>query len=343
MSFQDDLDPVMRVWQLIGSNWISQAVYVFAELRLADLLADGPKTSQELAAEVGVHAPSLQRFLRALTTIEICKEYEDGSFGLTPTGAVLKSDHADSLRSWALFTGGYQRPIWGHMIDSVKTGESARKILTGDNSFEHIERDPSIAALFNQSMAEQTRLVSRAVVQAFDFSQFRCIVDIGGGYGELLAAILLDNPETRGIVYDLPHAREAAQQRMTAAGLSDRCEFIVGSFFDSVPSQCDAYLLKSIIHDWNDEQSKLILENCRRAIPPHGNLLVIERVVPDRLGVSLEDQAMARSDLAMLIGPGGRERTESEFRLLLDKSGFCIQQITPLKFTFSLIEAGVAE
>jgi orsellinic acid C2-O-methyltransferase len=339
MTLQDDINPATRVWQLINSNWMSQAVYVFAELRLADQLADGPRTSQELAGAIGAHAPSLHRFMRALTTIEICNEFEDGSFGLTPMGALLRSDNTESVRSWALYTGGYQWPIWGHLIDSIKTGKSAREILTGNKEFEHLERDSSIAALFNQAMVEHTRLISRVVVKAFDFSQFKRIADVGGGYGELLAAILQDHPELLGVLFDLPHARETAQQRMTALGLLDRCEFITGSFFELIPSQCDAYLLKSIIHDWNDERSKLILQNCRRAMPVHAKLLLIERIIPDLLRVSEEHQVMVRSDLNMLIGPGGHERTESEFQLLLGETGFHIQRIIPIKFAFSMIEA----
>ena len=193
----DTLDPAWRVWGLITSNWMSQAIYVAAELRIADLLAGRPKTSEELAAATGTHAPSLHRLLRALTTIEMCSEREDGSFELTAAGSMLRSDSASSLRSWALYAGGYQWPIWGHLLDSVKTGESARKLVTGNKAFEHVERDPAVAALFNQAMLEFTRLISQEVVRAYDFSRLRRIVDVGGGYGELLAAILQANPGAR--------------------------------------------------------------------------------------------------------------------------------------------------
>jgi len=343
MAFQDDLDPAAWLWQLINSNWITQAIYVFAELGLGDQLAGGPKTSQELAAATGVHAPSLHRLLRALTTIEICKELEDGSFEITPSGSLLRSDHAESMRSWALFTGGYQWPIWGHLIESIKTGESARKILTGSMDFDHLERDPSLAALFNQTMVEITRLISKTVVQAYDFSKLGRIVDVGGGYGELLAAILQAYPEIHGVLLDLPHAGEIARQRINELGLSDRCDFIEGDFFETIPGQMDAYLLKSIIHDWDDGHSELILENCRKAIPVYGKLLLIDRILPDRLRVSAEHQVLVRSDLAMLIGPGGRERTASEFHLLLGAVGFRVHQIIPLRFSFSMIEAVPAE
>ncbi len=339
MTFQDDHDPASWLWQLINSNWITQGIYVFAELGLGDQLAEGPRTSQELAEAIGAHAPSLHRLLRALTTIDICKELDDGSFELTASGSMLRSDHTQSLRSWALFTGGYQWPIWGHLINSIRTGESARKILTGTKEFEHLEHDPAIAALFNQTMVEITRLISEEVVQAYDFSQFRRIVDVGGGYGGLLAAILQENSDIHGVVLDLPHAREIAQQRINELGLSTRCEFLTGDFFETIPSQMDAYLLKSIIHDWDDEHSELILKNCSNAMPAYGKLLLIDRILPDKLRVSADDQVLVRSDLTMLIGPGGRERTTVEFQRLLGAAGFRVHQIIPLKFSFSLIEA----
>lgn len=339
MTFPDDHDPAVWLWQLINSNWITQGIYVFAELGLGDQLAGGPKTSQELAGAAGVHAASLHRLLRALTTLDICKELEDGSFELTPAGSLLRSDHAQSMRSWALFTGAFQWPIWGHLIDSIRTGESARMMLTGTKDFEHLERDPATAALFNQTMVEITRLISKEVVQAYDFSQFREIVDVGGGYGGLLTAILQENPGIHGLLLDLPHAREIARQRIYEMGLSDRCEFLTGDFFESIPGQKDAYLLKSIIHDWDDEHSELILKNCRKAMPAHGKLLLIDRIMPERLSVSSEDQSMVRSDLTMLIGPGGRERSAAEFGRLFDAAGFQLQRIIPLKFSVSLIEA----
>lgn len=338
MTFQDDLDPATRLWQLINSNWITQGIYVFAELRLGDQLAGGPKTSQDMARAVGVHAPSLHRLLRALTTIDICKEQEDGSFELTASGSLLRSDHDQSMRSWALFTGGYQWPIWGHLVDSIQTGESARKMLTGTKEFEHLERDPAVAALFNQTMVELTRLISREVVQSYDFSQFNRIVDVGGGYGGLLTAVLQENPEIHGVLFDLQHASEIAQQRINELGLSHRCEFLAGNFFESIPGKMDAYLLKSIIHDWDDDHSELILKNCKNAMPTHGKLLLIDRILPDKLDVSAEHQIMVRSDLTMLIGPGGRERTKAEFQRLFEVAGFRLQRIFPLKYSFSLIE-----
>jgi len=333
------LDPAERVWRLITSNWMSQAIYVAAELRIADLLSSSSMTSEELAGATGAHAPSLHRLLRALTTIEICRERADGAFELTPMGSLLRSDSPESLRSWALYSGGYQWPIWCHLLDSVKTGESARKLVTGNKLFEHLERDPAVAAIFNQAMVELTRLFSQGVVRAYDFSHMKRIVDIGGGYGELLATILQANPGTHGVLFDLPHAIEEGRRHMAEVGLEERCEIVAGSFFETVPGQGDGYLLSRVIHDWNDRRSKVILENCRRAITDDGKLLLVERVMPERLEASADHQAIARSDLNMLIGPGGQERTEAEFRALLSSTGFRIEKVIALELSFNLIEA----
>lgn len=335
----DTLDPAKRVWSLIISNWKTQAIYVAAELRIPDLLAEGAKTDEELATATGAHAPSLHRLLRALTTLEICREREDGSFELTPMGSILRSDSATTLRSWTIYAGGYQWPIWGHLLDSVKTGESARKLVTGNSGFENLQRDPAVAALFNQAMVEFTRLISQGVVREFNFSSMERIVDIGGGYGELLATILLANPGMQGVLFDLPHAIETGRSHMAAVGLADRCEIITGSFFESVPERGDAYILSRIIHDWNDDRSKVILENCRRVIPQDGKLLLVEQILPERLEASADHQVIARSDLNMLIGPGGHERTEAEFRALLSSTGFLLKKVIPIEMSFNLIEA----
>ena len=335
----DNRNAVAQVVGMITSNWISQAIYVAAELRIPDLLTIRAMKSDELAAAVGAHAPSIQRLLRALTTIEICRERDDGSFELTEQGGLLRSDREDSLRSFALYIVGYMWPQWGHLLDSVKTGKSGREIMHGHKGFEHLEQNPEIAALFNQAMVEQTRITANELVQVYDFSGMTRIVDVGGGFGQLLATILLANPGTYGVLFDMPHAREAAMRLMATAGLAERCEIISGNFFESIPEKGDVYLLKSIIHDWSDDFSKQILKNCRKVMSESGRLLLIDRIYPDHLEVTRTHQAIARSDLNMLVGPGGRERTESELRDLLYVTGFAIKQITPLALSFSLIEA----
>ena len=325
-----------RLQELIAGSWMAQAVYVAAELRIADLLANGPRTSAELAEAAGADTPSLHRLLRALSTIDICKEREDGSFEITPMGALLGTGRPDSLRSWTIWWGAHLWPLWGHLLHSVRTGRSARKRLLGTDGFEHLERDREAAAVFNQAFREVTRLACRSIVRAYDFSGLKRVADIGGGYGQLLAAILQAHPEITGILFDLPHAIDGAKAE---AGLTGRCEFIAGDFFRTVPPGADAYVLKNVIHDWNDERSTLILQNCRRAMKSDARLLVIERILPDHLQNSPRDQAAARTDLTMLIAHSGRERTEAEFPGLLAAAGLRVTRIIPAGEALNIIEA----
>jgi orsellinic acid C2-O-methyltransferase len=331
-------DLARKLLQLIGGKWMTQATYVATELRIPDLLATGPKSADELAGATQSHAPSLRRLLRALVTLDLCEERADGSFELTPMGSLLRSDGENSLRSWAIFGGKYQWATWGNLLYSVKTGESARKLLIGTDGFEFLDRDPERAAVFNQAMVELTRLISSEVARAYDFSGMSRVADIGGGHGELLAAILAAYPDLRGLLFDLPHAIETASPHLKQAGVADRCELVAGSFFEAVPPGADAYLLKSIIHDWNDERSIAILKTCRAAMAREAKLLLVERIMPERMEEALLHQSLAQSDLNMLVGPGGQERTEGEFRDLLSASGFRLTRILPVGPNSGVIE-----
>jgi len=337
----DRSDPpgASKLLDIIGGSWMSQATYVAAELRIADLLAGGPRRVDELAKAAECHAPSLRRLMRGLASLGICVEREDGRFDLTPMGSLLRSDAQDSLRSWAIVWGKLQWPVWGNLLHSVRTGESARKLIKGTEGYEHLARDAESAAVFNRAMTEITRLVASEVARVYDFSGARRIVDIGGGYGELLVAILKAHPKARGIVVDLPHASEGAKLYARDAGVAERCEFVAGDFFYSLPPGGDAYLLKSVLHNWNDEKSALILRNCGRAMPRDAKLLLVERIFPAHLGVSPAHQAVARSDLNMLVGPGGHERTELEFRNLLGAAGFTPAEVFATATEFSIIES----
>lgn len=336
---REDLRSASDFLDRISNGIMLPAAYVAAEMRIADLLASGPMKVHELARVTGSHAPSLHRLLRALASLDLCCEGEDGAFALNPMGALLQAETSNSLRSWILWWGRYQWPLWGNLLHSVKTGESARKLVTGADGFGQLERDPDAAAVFNRAMAEYTRLVATGVARAYDFGGMRRIVDVGGGYGALLAAILGAYPGASGVLFDLSHAIEGAKVNLANAGLANCCEFIAGDFFDSVPDGGDAYLLKAVIHDWDDERSAVILRNCRRAIQRDGKLLLVERIMPDRLEASAPHRAIARADLNMLIGPGGRERTEADFRSLLHSSGFNTTRIVPTALEYSILEA----
>ncbi|MDP8931832.1 MAG: methyltransferase, partial [Actinomycetota bacterium] len=216
------------------------------------------------------------------------------------------------------------------------TGE---RVETGGVDFDRLEHNPEEAAVFNAAMVELTRLSARSVVEAYDFDGLTRIVDVGGGYGELLAVILAAHPGAQGVLFDLSHAIEMAAPHLQQAGVAERCELVTGSFFDSVPSGGDAYVLKSVIHDWDDERSRVILDNCRRAMGSGARLLLVERIVPDRLEPSSTHQAVARSDLTMLVALGGKERTEAEFDALLNSAGFQLTWVVPAAIGFSVIEA----
>jgi orsellinic acid C2-O-methyltransferase len=323
---------------MINSGAMCKAVCVAAELRIADHLAGGPKRADELAQATRSHAPSLHRLMRALASLDLCNEREDGTFELGGMGELLRSDVPNSLRNWTLWYAGYMAPVWENLRYSVQSGESARKLLTGANDFRHLEDDPEAAAVFNGAMAEVTSLVASEVVRAYDFSWMRQIVDVGGGYGALIAAVLRAHPNARGVLFDRPHAVPGAMALLAAAGVAGRCEFVTGSFFDQVPAGADAYLLKAIVHDWDDEQSVTILRNCRRAMAPNGKLLIVERILPERFEANSLHHAIARADLTMLIALGGRERSEKEFATLFNASGFDLVGVTETGLEFSILE-----
>jgi hypothetical protein len=323
---------------LINSVWMSRAVFVAAELRIADVLAGGPKSVDELARATDCHSPSLHRFMRALVSLALCSELDDGSFELAPLGVSLRADAPDSVRSLALWSGRYLWPLWGSLLQSVKTGRSARSLVAGIDGFDDLEHDEEAATVFNRAMLELTRLVARQVTHAYDFAEMRRIVDIGGGYGALLAAVLEAYPDAHGVLYDRPHAIEGARAHLASAGLANRCELVGGSFFESVPVGADAYLLKSIVHDWDDERSVDILRSCRRGIPPSGKLLLVERMMPERFEASPRHRLFAQMELSRFVGHGGRQRTEAEFRTLLDLGGFMLTRIVPTASEFNILE-----
>lgn len=338
----DDQSHAAKLLSLINSGWPAQALSVAAQFNIADLLATGPKTSEQLARLIGADAPSLYRLLRALVTLDIVREDESGAFALLPMGELLRSDIPESVRAWAVLVGRYHWPLWEHLLESIQSGESARKLFAGTEGFQHLEHDPEVAAIFNRAMVDLTRLIAPDVVRAYDFSGMKQIADIGGGYGELLAVILQSNPNACGVLLDLPHAIENGRRHLENAGVANRCEFVEGDFFDAVPLGADAYILKSILHDWDDEKGRVILENCARAMSPESKLLLIERMMPEHLGNNAADRDVARSDLNMLISLGAKERTAADFKALLIQAGLKLDQIIPIRRGLNILEATLA-
>jgi hypothetical protein len=335
-----DADARGRLLALINASWTTQAIRTACVLRLPESLASGPCSVERLAEMTSCHAPSLRRLLRALVTLELCAEREDGAFALTPLGALLHEEAPHGLRAWAMLCGGPHWATWSELELSVRSGVSYRLRHLGHDDFRHLESDPKAAALFQRAMVEITRDVAADVLRAVDFSAARLIVDVGGGFGELLATILQAYPAARGVLYDLPHAIDTGAGAILArAGVAEHCECVAGSFFDSVPAGGDVYLLKSILHDWDDERCMVILRNCRSAMPARARLLIIERIVPERVGSTPRDQAIARSDLNMLVALSGRERTEAEFSVLLESAGLRIDRVVPAGGERQVIEA----
>jgi hypothetical protein len=329
----------MKLLQMMNGYRVMQALYAAAALGLADLLAEGPRHSDDLAQAAAAHPPSLRRLLRALASLEVVAETTGGRFALTPLGACLRSGVPGSLRAAAIFFGDKRHwSAWGKLVDSVRTGETVWGPRSGQAFFEMAARDPQGAAIFNDAMTSMTGVLNAAVVDAYDFSGIGVLVDVGGGHGALLCGILAANPDLRGIVFDIAPVIEGTRARIAAAGLGGRCEAVAGDCFRSVP-RGDAYILKAIIHDWTDELSIAILANCRRAMAAGGRLLLAERVVPERIDATPETQGAVLGDLNMLLLSGGCERTEDEYRVLLSAAGLRLARVVPTASPLSLIEA----
>lgn len=333
-----------KLMSLITAFMASRAVQVAAELGLADLLAEGARSAEELAAPAGAHAPSLHRLLRALAGLGIVDEESPGRFALTAEGAALRSGVEGSLRHFAMMSGTERTwRCWSALVHSIRTGETAMRHVYGMGSFAYFAAHPDEAAVFNAAMAESTRRTARAVAAAYDFSRFRRLIDVGGGNGTLIAAILAVAPGLSGVLFDLPGGNADAPPLLAAAGLAQRCEIVAGDFFRAIPTGVDACILKSVIHDWDDERAAVILGNCRKSLLPDGTLLLIERVMPTRMDASPSHRSAALLDLHMLALPGGRERTGAECEALLAAGGFALRRILPVPATdVSLIEAAPA-
>ncbi len=317
------------LFDLITSHRITAVIYVAVRLGLIDSLAEGSQTAGQLAQRTGAHERSLRRLLRALVTIGICEPVAADRFALSPMGTQLAGNAERSLKPYALFEGALLSRSWGGLLESIRTGKTAAELAGINNSFDMMAQNPEAVTIFNEAMVAITKQGIPAVLAAYDFSSIGRLIDVGGGYGELLCAILTAHPSMRGTIFDLPRCAEGANKLLNEAGLSERGNFVAGSFFESVPSGADAVIMKSIIHDWDDARSVTILQNCRQALGPGGRLLLVERIMPEVPAADVEHCSIALADLNMLRGPGGAERTENEYRELLSKGGFGMTRVLP--------------
>jgi len=315
---------------------VSQAVCVAAKLGVADLLAGGPLGASELAEATDTHARSLYRLLRSLASCGVFRERPDGRFELTPLAGGLRSDAPGSMRDAIIFMGEewYWR-VWGNTIHSVRTGRPAWERAHGSEIFPWFAAHPEESRVFDRAMTSFSNLATAAVVEAYDFSGFETIVDVAGGHGLLLSAILRANPSLRGVLFDQPHVIEGARESVASKGLADRCELAGGDFFESVPAGADAYVMKHIIHDWDDERAVLILKNIARAMRDGGRVLVVEMVLPPANVPHLSKVL----DIEMLTSPGGVERTEEEYGELFERAGLRLARVVATKSPYSVVEA----
>lgn len=319
-------DPNAVLFQLAYGFRITQMLHVAATLDIAERLAEYPQTAGELAQATETHAPSLYRLLRALASVGVFAEDAQGRFALTPVGAGLRRSAPGSVYADVLFYGSsVQWALWGDLLYSVRTGQTAFDHHFGMTVWEHRSRHPDDNAIANRYFSALSRRQADAVVAAGDFGGIGTLMDAGGGQGVMLAAILRANPGLKGILFDQPQVVAGASAVLEQAGVADRCRVVGGSFFEPLPAGADAIALKNVLHDWADEQAMAILRNCRRALPSNGRLLVVDGVIPP--GNAPHDRKLL--DLQMLIGAGGRERTEREWRSLFDAGGFGVSRIIP--------------
>lgn len=339
------LPPGHALYQLAKGHFVPRALALAAKMGLADLLKDGPRNVRDLAAATQTHAPSLARLVRLLASVGVFAELPDSTFALTPLSESLRADAPGSVRSLVLLIAGVEvQDCWKDLEYCVRTGEpSFRRTAPGaESSYGLVADNPGLTAPFDQAMATFAPWTAAAVAAAIDFSAFGKVVDVGGGNASLLIGILKACPGLAGVVFEQPHTAARARENVAAAGLVDCCEVIAGSFFDAVPCRADAYLISNVLVDWDDDRAAAILRNCRAAMPPHGQLLILEEIYPERMIPSDACREAAEIDVLMLVCTGGRRRSVEDFRVLLAASGFQLSRIVPIATGVSVVQGEVA-
>jgi len=327
-----EMPPPAAMMKIILGKWISKPIHVAAELGLADILSEGPKSPSELARLTGTKADLLHRLLRSLAAVGIFAQQDDGRFELTALAECLRTG---ALRASALmFLSGWHDRAWEHLAESLRTGQCAFELAHGFPAFEWFDNNPEAAKVFNEANAIKAAVSHRAVIQIYDFSTIKRLTDVGGGYGALLAEILLAHPHMTGILADRPSLSKQAEKYLKTRGLAERARVVPCDFFESVPEGSEAILLSHILHNWDDEACLALLANCRKAVPPGAKLLALENIIPSGNVFSLAKLM----DLEMLVMGGGKERTEDEFRRLFHSAGFRLTRLVPIGDDLFLLE-----
>lgn len=330
-----------RAFMLINGYKLTQMVRAVTEVKIPDLVAAGPCSTDQLVASTGLQPRALRRVLRSLVAAGVFAETDDGRIVATPISEWLR-DRPGSLRGQALMLPSESYEAFGDLMYTLRTGKPAYEHLVGKSLWEKLAKEPERAALFNTAMQFGTEQVRDAVASAYDWSGLRSIVDIGGGRGTLVAGILKAHPHLRGMVYDLDAGLAETDAYLKQQGMRGRCDIATGSFFESVPAGHDAYLLKSIVHDWSDEKAALILASCRRAMKPEARVILVEQVMPARVEDSGDSRRLFIGDVQMMVMLGGEERTEEQYRTLLQRSGLRLTRVISTESRFHLIEAAPA-
>lgn len=331
-----DHDEISRLRQLIMGFRLTQLIYVAAKLELADHLAQGPLTAAKLALSLGVDAGALFRLLRALASLGVFAESTDGRFEMTPAAELLRRHTPGSLRSTALLYG--DELLWrayGQLSHAVETGGSAFEHAYGQSFYDYLDEHPNAAALFHAAMTGFSELEAAAILAAYDFSAVGSVVDVGGGQGAFVAALLRTHPDLQAIIFDRAPPTLDTQNFFAHSGIAGRSKFMQGNFFTAVPNGGRLYLLKSILHNWNDSAAATILGKCREAMTLDARLLVAERVIP--AGNAPSEAKLF--DINMLVTVGGRERSEAEYAALFRSAGLELTRVTPTRSDLSLVEA----
>ncbi|QOG23091.1 MULTISPECIES: methyltransferase [Bradyrhizobium] len=326
------------VHDLVQSHRITAVIYTAAKLNLAEAIGDATKSVAELARLVSADESALRRLLIGLTTLGLCRQADHDRFAMTELGRQLDERAEPSFKDWVLFEGEMLAQAWSGLLDSVRTGKTATQLRgDGDDRYAVTGHATEWNRRFNAAMVSLTRSIVPKIVAAHDFTAARVVMDVGGGTGELIGGVLERNPHLQGITLDLARCEADARARFGRLGIAGRCRFVAGSFFEIVPSGADTILMKSILHNWKDDRCEAILRNCRQALPSSGTLILVERIMPERATTEPKDRSCIMSDLNMLRGPGGCERTEAEYRGLAVLAGFAFVGTTDIG-SFSLIK-----
>ncbi len=330
------LPPEAMMFQFLFGTVVQKGIYVVAELGIADLINEKPMSAKELAEKTSTHSASLYRVLRMLAGVGCFAESSDGKFEITPLAALLLKDNPNSMRDFALMMGNdWSWQTVKNLKYSVETGKMAHEKSFGKTSWEYFEENAEVGGIFNRAMTSNSLAAVRPIVEGYDFSSFDKIADIAGGHGILLSGILKANPKMQGILFDIPSVIAGSGDFFEKAGVANRVDKTSGDFYENVPAGADAYIMKHIIHDWDDKESIKILKNIHSAMKPDGKVLIIEMVVPE----GNEPSPSKTLDIQMLMFTGGKERTAKQYGELLDKAGFRMTQVVPTHSPMQIVEA----